>query len=243
MEEFEISSRKCYICTGNLRENRPAEFLLLQPADSNDLSVLESEAAAIAARVPCSFCLAAFLVEDWNRELTPWDAPAVFGHEDFGHGAQETLTFLEEQLLPALSDRPGMPVLNRSDPAHASSAVPLILGGYSLAGFFALWAGYQSGRFHSIAAASPSVWFPGWDDYVRSHSIRSESVYLSLGNREEKTRNRIMASVGGRIREQYDILKAQLGPDRCTLEWNEGNHFRDTGLRCAKAFAWCIRHC
>ena len=28
-----------------------------------------------------------------------------------------------------------------------------------------------------------------------------------------------------------------------TLEWNEGNHFRDAGLRMAKAFAWVMNQC
>ena len=47
-----------------------------------------------------------------------------------------------------------------------------------------------------------------------------------------------MASVGDRIRETYDLLRAQ--NIDCVLEWNEGNHFRDPELRTAKAFAWVI---
>ena len=27
---------------------------------------------------------------------------------------------------------------------------------------------------------------------------------------------------------------------KTTFEWNEGNHFAETDLRTAKAFAWCI---
>ncbi len=35
-----------------------------------------------------------------------------------------------------------------------------------------------------------------------------------------------------------DLLIASSTPS--TLEWNEGNHFQDNGLRTAKGFAWVI---
>ena len=112
---------------------------------------------------------------------------------------------------------------------------PLCLGGYSLAGLFALWAATRTGIFSSVAAASPSVWFPAWLDYVRSCPIRARRVYLSLGDREERAKNPVMAAVGERIREQYALLQT----DHCvTLEWNPGNHFRDSELRTARAFCW-----
>ena len=63
-------------------------------------------------------------------------------------------------------------------------------------------------------------------------------MYLSLGDREERTRNRVMASVGSRIREAYGLLKAQ--GIETVLEWNEGNHFKDADIRTAKAFAWAV---
>ena len=113
-----------------------------------------------------------------------------------------------------------------------------IIGGYSLAGLFALWAVYQTDVFKGAAAASPSVWFPGFVEYMRGNRILTGSVYLSLGDREEKTRNPVMAAVGERIREAYTLLK-----DRginTTLEWNQGNHFWDADIRTAKAFAWVM---
>ena len=63
-------------------------------------------------------------------------------------------------------------------------------------------------------------------------------VYLSLGDREEKTRNPVMATVGDRIRALAALLSAR-GVD-CALEWNPGNHFRDADLRTARAFAWVL---
>ena len=64
------------------------------------------------------------------------------------------------------------------------------------------------------------------------------SVYLSLGDKEEKTRNPVMAQVGNCIRSGYDWLK-KCGVD-CTLEWNSGNHYREPDMRTAKAFAWIL---
>ena len=73
---------------------------------------------------------------------------------------------------------------------------------------------------------------------MKAHHMRGKTVYLSLGDREEKTRSPVMATVGERIREAKKRLLEQ-GVD-CTLEWNPGNHFKDADIRIAKAFAWVM---
>ena len=73
---------------------------------------------------------------------------------------------------------------------------------------------------------------------MRENRILAEAVYLSLGDREEKTRNPVMAKVGSAIKEGYSIL-TETGTD-CVLEWNKGNHFKEPDLRTAKAFAWLM---
>ena len=199
-------------------------LLFLQPVDEHDLALLGKEIEAMSAcAVP--FALAAFGIQDWNRDLSPWEAPPVFGNVPFGGGAAETLRFVTERLLPELQ--------SRLSPVEDWTTC---IGGYSLAGLFALWAATQTPLFSGVAAASPSVWFPGWLDYVREHPVRSEAVYLSLGDREERTRNPVMAAVGSCIREQYALLKET---HTAALEWNPGNHFQDSELRTAKAFL-CI---
>ena len=84
-----------------------------------------------------------------------------------------------------------------------------------------------------------SVWFPGFVEYMRENRIRTDAVYLSLGDREEKTRNTVMAAVGVKIRVAYTLLKDQ--GINTTLEWNQGNHFRDADIRTAKAYAWLMK--
>ena len=164
------------------------------------------------------------MIKDWNQELTPWAAPPVFGKVPFGNGAGKTLGFITNQLLPEVQEN-----------------IPhLILGGYSLAGLFALWAGYQTDRFEGIAAASPSVWYPQWIDYASENKPLAKSVYLSLGDKEEKAKNPVMAQVGNAIRKQHELLTEQ--KINTILEWNAGNHFVDSDKRMAKGFAWLINN-
>ena len=180
--------------------------------------MMESEVREIQHRSGEAFRLVAFHIRDWNRDLSPWTAPAVFGKEGFGAGAEDTLREIREFC---------------SDPAKK-----YIIGGYSLAGLFALWAAYQANIFSAVAAASPSVWFPGFTDYMKSHRISSSHVYLSLGDKEAKTRNPVMSTVSDCIREAHRLLLAS--GTSCTLEWNPGNHFREPDIRTAKAFAWAL---
>ena len=64
-----------------------ADLVLIQPVDERELAGMEREVNAIREGADADFCLTAFVVEDWNKELFPWAAPAVFGREDFGDGA------------------------------------------------------------------------------------------------------------------------------------------------------------
>lgn len=203
--------------------NENSEYLLIQFVDGHDIEVLENEYKIISNGVNVPFSLVAVKVNNWNDELSPWEAPAVFGKQNFGGGAGETLRYITDELLPKIKKDYGI-----------TDDTKFIIGGYSLAALFALWCGYNTDMFYGVAAASPSVWFNGWIDYGKANGFRAEKVYLSLGDKEEKTRNQTMATVGENIKKQEQIFKEKNIP--CTLEWNEGNHFKDSELRTAKAF-------
>lgn len=210
----------------NTYGNPDADILLIQTADDHDMEVIEKEISYIRELSGNrDFCLIAVKVDDWNIDLSPWPEPAVFGDEDFGEGAPETLKFLLENVLVP-------------DDLETTPGRRIYLGGYSLAGLFALWAGCQTDAFDGIAAASPSVWFPGFAEYLRNNIPQTKAVYLSLGDREERTRHPLMSQVGNAIRSTYEFLK-ESGMD-CVLEWNKGNHFKNPDLRTAKAFAWLM---
>ena len=198
------------------------EYLLLQMTGEHELQSMESEVTAIAQSAH-HFLFAAVPVKSWNDELSPWKSPAVWGKDSFGGNAAGTLRFLTEQAIPALKQQFALP-----------GNVRIVLGGYSLAGLFALWASTQTELFSGVAAASPSVWFPGWMKFEQQHPIQAQRIYLSLGDREERTRNATMAAVGGNIRALNREL-VERGKD-CTLEWNIGGHFKDADLGTARAF-------
>lgn len=290
--EFILDGRTCLVWSHDA-----PDALLVEPIDRRDLDFIGRELDFLEGHSERPFALAAFIVEDWNVELSPWPADPVFGRDAFGDGAGRTLRFIEDNLIPeVLSRRPAL------------AGKDVILGGYSLAALFALWAGYESRSFSAIAAASPSVWFPGWLDFAKGRrpfveggrpfgegrgpvgsgqrsfveehspfdsgqgpfgdrrkpfvsgprafvsgqgpfgdgrkpfvsapSPEAERIYLSLGDQESRTRNRVMATVGERITEYADLLTSQ--GIVTTLEWNPGNHFRDADLRTAKAFLWCL---
>ena len=203
-----------------------AEYLLLQMTGEHELQSMDSEVAAIAQSAH-HFLFAAIPVESWNDALSPWKSPAVWGKESFGGNAAGTLRFLTEQAIPTLKQQFALP-----------ENVRIILGGYSLAGLFALWASTQTALFSGVAAASPSVWFPGWLEFEQQHPIQTQHIYLSLGDKEEHTKNAVMAVVGDNIRTLHSQLIAR-GAD-CTLEWNSGGHFKDADLRTARAFRWAM---
>lgn len=75
---------------------------------------------------------------------------------------------------------------------------------------------------------------------MESNTIRSPEVYLSLGDREEKTGNKTVEAVGENIRRQYELLRNTETISRCGLEWNPGNHFAESERRTAKGLAWLL---
>ena len=206
--------------------NPDADLVLIQPSDEQDLSGMESEVSLIQEQAGRDFRLIALLVDDWNRDLSPWEAPPVLKIV-----RQEQQTG-EQQLGEQQTGEQQMGV--------NSCPKTFIIGGYSLAGLFALWAVYQTDVFAGVAAGSPSMWFPGFVDYMKEHEIGSRAVYLSLGDKEEKARNPVMSTVGDCIREAHRFLSD--ADVTCTLEWNQGNHFKEPDLRMAKAFLWTMQN-
>ena len=71
-------------------------------------------------------------------------------------------------------------------------------------GLFSLWMYGRHESFVGCISASGSLWFPGWINYL--HTInRKAVVYLSLGRKESKTKNKLMCTVGQNTIETYNI--------------------------------------
>ena len=216
-----IGGRTCRL----FGSDRPDCFLI-QPSARHETATLEAEAAQIAALSQTPFVLATVELDDWIVDLMPWPDRNISREEEAGRHAPDTLRYILDALIPELK--------------RCFGDRPVILGGYSLGGLFALWAAGQTDGFKALAAASPSVWIKDWIPYATKQPPMTEAIYLSLGEREEHVKNRAIARVGDCLREQYALLQRQMGPDRCTLVWEEGNHFTDNEGRLARAFAWCL---
>jgi hypothetical protein len=194
-------------------------IVLVQPVDSHDMEEMDQELAYIHQHTDKPFRLLPVRIKRWNEALTPWPAPPVFGKIPFGDGAVATLQSIRELV------------------AGQSDADAVILGGYSLAGLFSLWAGTQH-AFDGIVSASPSVWYQDWLAFAEIHPMLSQHVYLSLGDRESHSKTKIMSTVDDCIHRQLEMLQHQ-GIDSI-LEMNPGNHFQDNGVRTAKGFVWAM---
>ena len=221
MTTLSIENRTCRL----FGSDNP-DCLLIQPSARHETATLEAEAAQIAALSRTPFVLATVELEDWIIDLMPWPDRNISREEEAGRHAPDTLHYILDALIPELKRRFG----DR----------PIILGGYSLGGLFALWAAGQTDGFKALAAASPSVWIKDWIPYATKQPPMTEAIYLSLGEREEHVKNQAIARVGDCLRVQYALLQRQMGPERCTLVWEEGNHFTDNEGRLARAFAWCL---
>ncbi len=183
----------------------------------------------VLSRTDRPFRLAVFPVENWEEELSPWEAKRVFrGGPDFGSGADDTVRRLTEEVLPALREVLGAP----DAPCH--------IVGYSLAGLFAVYALCRTDAFAGAVSCSGSLWFPGFPEFCRENAPigRPEGVYFSLGDRESRTRNPVMAAV-----EENTAAVCRLFCERgydAVFELNPGGHFQDPEKRLAKGIAWML---
>ena len=158
-------------------------------------------------------------IHDWQGELSPWPAPPIFGKHDFAGNAAKFLAELED-FWKWFKDENNI------------ESNQVYLGGYSLAGLFALWASSQTNLFTKIAAVSPSVWYFNFVEYMQQNPIQTREVYMSLGDKEANAKNKVMATVKDCFDEVIQIVQKQNIP--LTYEYNPGNHFQDVELRMKK---------
>ena len=82
--------------------------------------------------------------------------------------------------------------------------------------------------------------YPDFADYVRRQPWvrRPEKLYLSLGDREARTRNPMMRLVEDKTRALAAFYEAQGVPT--VLEMNPGGHFNEPERRMARGIAWIL---
>lgn len=200
-----------YFNYGDINSNN----IIIQLVDDHDLSLVDNEIKYINSFTNVSYMLICVLIDDWFKDLTPWPFTAIYGHNDFGDGASFTINKIIEEVVNPIKN------INKK----------FIIAGYSLAGLFSLWSITKSNLFYGCAAASPSVWYPDFLEYIKNNDIKCNNIYLSLGDKEANSKNEVMASVKDKIEELYNILINK--NINTTLKWNNGDHFKDSDLRLA----------
>ena len=185
--------------------------------------------AAVKGLTDVEFTLAAVSGLHWEDDLTPWPIPPIRnGQAPCAGQADAYAELLVKRILTEIIS--GLPAA----PEYVA------LAGYSLAGLFALYAMYRVDLFARIASASGSLWYPDFVAFAKTHALarRPDALYLSLGDREGKTRNPLMRPVEGNtciLAEYY--CSAGINT---RLEMNPGGHFNDPIGRMARAIAWTL---
>ena len=175
------------------------------------------------------FTLACISGINWNSDLSPWEIPPIRKNEPpFSGQGDSYLNFLTQKALPAILEKLSVP------PSYT------VLAGYSLAGLFSLYTAHKTDSFSRLVAASPSAWFPRFVDFAKStpFSKKPERIYLSIGDKEAKTKNPLLATVQENIKTLENFYKSQ--KIKTTFELNKGNHFADNEMRLAKGIRWTL---
>ena len=183
------------------------------------------EAAQTAGCPP--FTLVAISDLSWNHDMVPWDSPPAFKNaEPCTGGADDYLRLLTEEIIPTAE--------KEIDGAPRWRGV----AGYSLAGLFALYAIYRTDLFSRVGSMSGSLWFPGFREYVLSHTPlrQPDCVFFSQGDRESKTRNPVLRTVQENTEALCEFCRGQ--GIRTVFQLNPGGHHDHPAQRTAAGIQW-----
>ena len=219
MQTIEISGRTCHIIING------ADLSTIYWGEMKNSSETIEKVLAHCEDVKCNYII--YEVEDWNADFSPWKF-MLNKKMSFSGGGRKTLDWLLNECVPYCEK-------------EYKLTGQRILCGYSLAGLFSLWAFYESQAFSGVISCSGSLWFGDWISYAESHTTpQNSSVYLSLGDREEKSRDRVMATVGDCTRRQFELVGSDKNVSRHILELNDGGHFNEPEKRIAKGIKWIV---
>ncbi|OUM68429.1 hypothetical protein PIROE2DRAFT_3877 [Piromyces sp. E2] len=182
-------------------------------------------------KLKCSeFVLVVVEVTNWNDNMTPFPSEPVFNKSTEGYGgkADDYINFLLEDLIPTIE--------KSFKPEYYA------ITGYSLAGLFSTYCMYKTDKFSRFLSGSGSFWYPGFMDYIANHPIKVDittaKVYLSLGNKEKKTGNKVLKTIETETLKFRDYLTEQ--KINLKFEFNQGGHFNDVSSRIANGIKWLL---
>ena len=164
-------------------------------------------------------------VEDWNRYLSPYRAENPFRKGDYFSGDADTLlSSIVNELIPLVESK--------------EETSERYLLGYSMGGLFSLYAASISNAWKGVGSVSGSLWYINFDEYISSHPLLTEKVYLSLGIKEKESRNKVLRTVEEKTNIIYEIIRRE--GIECTFRLQEGGHFQDEEKRIRDAVSYLL---
>lgn len=162
-------------------------------------------------------------IEEWNDDLSLWEF--TIDNKSFAGNASKTL----EQIKNELYEK------------YKQDKREIYILGYSLAGLFALWTLTQLESLAGVATCSGSLWYPHFLEYIRSEdiirNIKNKRIYISLGNKEKRTKDKYMSQIENCTMEIKNILQNN---NDVFFEMNPGGHFFDLNGRLEKSIKWIL---
>ena len=87
------------------------------------------------------------------------------------------------------------------------------------------------------------MWFLKWDDFIKNKEANEDSIiYLSLGDKEGKTKNETFKKMKTGMDKMIEKVKNDKNVQKFIFEENKGGHYSDVELRMAKGFKWIIEN-
>lgn len=214
MEKLQINNKIINIYYDEIKDNIP---LIINNSYNDDGENLYRECLNLNIN---NFILVNISNIDWNREMTPWKTKTIF-EDNYEGEADKYLLELTDIIIPKIVDKINI------KPSY------YILSGYSLSALFAIYSLYKTNKFTRIVAASPSLWYPSFTEYIKENNLYiPDKIYLSLGDKEKDSHNEILKTIYDKMMETYNYLKDKNIDVVFTL--NDGGHFKDIDKRVAK---------
>ena len=164
-------------------------------------------------------------VEDWNSFLSPYRAENPFRNGEYFSGEADTLlSSLTNELIP---------LVEKSEEVKERHLV-----GYSMGGLFSLYATSISNLWKGVGTVSGSLWYEKFDDYLSSHPLKTEKVYISLGRKEKESRNKVLKSVEDKTMAIYEMIREE--GIESTFILQDGGHFQDEEKRIREALSYLL---
>lgn len=226
---FHLNTKTITILSNELLTEKTLPAIILNTYDENPQEIWDKTKELTTKE----FILVTISNINWNKEMSPWYMEKLFkGEDDYAGQADEYIELLTETIIPEVDK-----TIKESLHINISN---YIIGGYSLAGLFAIYSLYKTNIFTSAISCSGSLWYPDFIQYIEKNEFKThpDKIYFSLGNKESKTRNELMSQVEEKTKYAEQYYKSK--NIKTIYEENEGNHFQDVIYRIAKGICWIL---